>query len=69
MEDPRTTARTLLQQEDLALIDLWILYWNRGGQCHPLDLDAFIHEVLPTSDLDLNALSYALDDLVVENSG
>jgi hypothetical protein len=69
MEDPRTTARTLLQQEDLALIDLWILYWNRGGRCHPLDLYAFIHEVLPTSDLDLNALSYALDDLVLENSG
>lgn len=70
MEDVRATARTLLQQqEDLALIDLWILYWNHGGQCHPFDFDAFIHELLPTAGFDLFALASALDDLMVEAGG
>jgi hypothetical protein len=68
MEELRSTARILLQQPDLALIDLWILYWNRGGHCHPFDFDAFIHELLPDTGFDFFALSSALDDLLAERA-
>ncbi|MDQ0867271.1 hypothetical protein [Arthrobacter globiformis] len=69
MEELRFTARNLLQQEELALIDLWILYWNHGGDCHPFDFDAFIYEILPFAGIDLNALQCAVTDLVLENIG
>lgn len=66
MEDLLNTARSLLMQPDLALVDLWILYWNRGGHCHPFDFDAFIYELLPSSGFDLSALASALDELMME---
>jgi hypothetical protein len=69
MEDVRRTARIVLQQEDLTGIDLWILYWNRGGNCSPFDFDAFIHELLPVTWFDMNALAFALEDLALENIG
>jgi hypothetical protein len=55
MDDLHLMARILLSQEELALIDLWILYWNHGGDCHPFDFDAFIHDMLPFAGFDLNA--------------
>lgn len=69
MEDLRHTARILLQRYDLALTDLWILYWNHGGDCHPFDFDAFIHELLPAAWFDMRALASAVDELVLENTG
>jgi hypothetical protein len=69
MEDLRSTARSLLMQPDLALVDLWILYWNRGGHCHPFDFDAFIYELLPASGFDVPALASALDELMTETCG
>lgn len=69
MEDVRRAARILLQRKDLAAIDLWILYWNRGGHCSPFDFDAFIHELMPAAWFDVNALACALDDLALETTG
>lgn len=66
MEDLRLLARILLQQEELAPIDLWILYWNHGGDCDPFDFDAFIHDMLPFARFDLNALGHAVTDLALE---
>lgn len=66
MDDLRHTARHLLQRNDLGLIDLWILYWNHGGRCHPFDFDAFIHEVLPVEWFDLEALQCAVQELALE---
>ncbi|MFF1252832.1 hypothetical protein ACFVYC_10125 [Pseudarthrobacter sp. NPDC058329] len=66
MDDLRHTARHLLQRNDLGLIDLWILYWNHGGRCHPFDFDAFIHEVLPVEWFDIGALQCAVQELALE---
>ncbi len=66
MDDLRHTARHLLQREDLGLIDLWILYWNHGGHCHPFDFDAFIHDVLPVAWFDVDALQSAVQELALE---
>ncbi len=66
MDHLRHTARHLLQREDLGLIDLWILYWNHGGHCHPFDFDAFIHDVLPVAWFDVDALQSAVQELALE---
>ena len=66
MDDLRHRARHLLQRKDLGLIDLWILYWNHGGHCHPFDFDAIIHEVLPVAWFDLDALQSAVEELSLE---
>jgi hypothetical protein len=66
MEDLRHTARALLQRRDLGLIDLWVLYWNHGGHCHPFDFDAFIHDVMPAEWFDMDALQVAVEELSFE---
>jgi hypothetical protein len=67
MDDVRQTARALLQRKDRGLIDLWILYWNHGGRCHPFEFDAFVHEVLPLAWLDMDALAVAVEELALES--
>jgi hypothetical protein len=67
MDDVRQTARALLQRKDRGLIDLWILYWNHGGRCHPFEFDAFVHEVLPLAWLDTDALAVAVEELALES--
>jgi hypothetical protein len=68
MEDLRLKARALLRQEDLALVDLWIPYWSNGGDCDPFEFDAFIHEMLPITWFDLNALAWAIEELNLETA-
>jgi hypothetical protein len=58
----------VLRRPDLDLIDLWILYRSRGGHCHPLDFDAFIHDVLPAAGFDVFTLADALDEPVMESA-
>ena len=67
MDDLRHTARDLLQRKDRGLVDLWILYWNHGGRCHPFDFDAFVHDVLPGEWFDVDALAVAVEELALES--
>ncbi|WP_307612916.1 hypothetical protein [Pseudarthrobacter sp. W1I19] len=53
----------------MALIDVWILYWNNGGRCHPFEFDAIIHDALSATWFDTEALGFALDELLLEASG
>jgi hypothetical protein len=69
MRDLRLAARILLQGKSVALIDVWILYWNNGGRCHPFEFDAIIHDALPATWFDTEALGFALDELMLETSG
>ncbi len=69
MRDVRLAARILLQERSVALIDVWILYWNNGGRCHPVEFDAIIHGALPGAWFDTEALGFALDELMLETSG
>jgi hypothetical protein len=66
MDDVRCAARDLLQRKDRGLMDLWILYWNHGGRCHPFEFDAFVHEVLPVDWFDVDALVVAVEELALE---
>lgn len=66
MRDLRRVARELLQDKAVALIDIWILYWNNGGRCPPVEFDAVIHDALPASRFDTEALGVALDVLILE---
>lgn len=68
MDDLRPVARALLQRKDLGLIDLWILYWNHGGNCHPFDFDAFLYELLPVAWFDMEAFESAVSELSLEAS-
>jgi hypothetical protein len=69
MRDVRRAVRILLQGKSVALIDVWILYWNNGGRCHPFEFDAIIHDALPATWFDAEPLGFALDELMLETSG
>ncbi|WP_411375041.1 hypothetical protein ACLH0K_01105 [Arthrobacter sp. MPF02] len=69
MADLQHAARALLQQQDVALIDLWILYWNHGGRCHPFEFDAYIHNVLVATWFDTDALAVALGEIALVTAG
>ncbi|WP_458781865.1 hypothetical protein [Arthrobacter sp. D3-16] len=69
MRDLQSAARILLQRKTVALIDIWILYWNNGGRYHPFEFDAIIHGLLPATWFDMEALGYALDELMLEPTG
>ncbi|TLM72374.1 hypothetical protein [Pseudarthrobacter sp. NamB4] len=67
MDDLRHTAQHLLQRKDRGLIDLWILYWNHGGRCHPFEFDAFVHHMLPAQWFNMEALAEAVEELSLES--
>jgi hypothetical protein len=67
MRDLRAAARILLQGKAVVLIDIWILYWNNGRRCDPFEFDAIIHEALPATWFDMDALGFALDELTLES--
>lgn len=66
MRDLRRAARNLLQGKAVALIDIWILYWNNGGRCHPFEFDAIIYGALPGTWFDMEPLDVALNELTFE---
>ncbi|TLM84565.1 hypothetical protein FDW83_07580 [Pseudarthrobacter sp. NamE2] len=66
MRDLRHVARELLRAKAVALIGLWILYWNNGGRYDPFEFDAVIYEALPASCFDFEPLDVALDELIMK---
>ncbi|UKA50313.1 hypothetical protein LFT48_01845 [Arthrobacter sp. FW305-123] len=66
MEDPRRTARTLIQHGTIDLEDLWIRYWSHGGNAPVFELDAYVFEVQERHPFELRILSWALEDLGID---
>ncbi|MFB0840519.1 hypothetical protein LFT44_16675 [Arthrobacter sp. FW306-05-C] len=63
MEEARKTALILLRNRTLTPDDLWIAFYAIGGTAGPLELEAYIHGLLPVSMIDAELLSDALHNL------
>lgn len=63
MEDPRRTARALMEQHVLSLDDLWMQYWANGGNVPALEFDAYLNGTQELDAFEAKVLTWALEDL------
>lgn len=63
MEDPRQTARRLIEQHDITLERLWIRYWAEGGTATEPEFDALVYGAVTPPPLDLRILSWAIENI------
>ncbi|MDR6640274.1 MULTISPECIES: hypothetical protein [Micrococcaceae] len=63
MDDPQRTARILLEKNAVTLYRLWAGYWGRGGNATAFEFDAYVHEALVASPVDLRLMASAVDGL------
>ena len=64
MEDPRVTARWLVEQHVLTLEELWVRYWANGGRAGEQELDAYVYGALEPYPLQVAIIGWALEDFV-----
>lgn len=64
MEDPRGTARSLMEQHVVTLEELWLRYWANGGGADEQELDAYVNGALVPEPFDVVIIGWALEDLV-----
>ncbi|MFK4637257.1 hypothetical protein [Paenarthrobacter histidinolovorans] len=62
-DDPRQSARNLLQLDTVTIERLWIRYWAEGGSADLLELDAYVHEALRPPAFELTLLGWATERL------
>ncbi|MDN4643406.1 hypothetical protein [Arthrobacter sp. PsM3] len=63
MNDPRQTARNLIEQYAITLHSLWIRYWIHGGTATLFDFDTYLYEVKDPSPADFQSLALAMEAL------
>jgi len=64
VEDPRRTARNLIEQDESTLRELWLRYWANGGEAvEPFELEAYLYGVVELSAFEDEILAQALEDL------
>ncbi|MDR6986491.1 hypothetical protein J2Y66_000961 [Paenarthrobacter nitroguajacolicus] len=63
MNDPQRTARILLEKNTVTLYRLWAGYWGRGGNATAFEFDAYVHEALLASPVDLQLMASAVEGL------
>lgn len=64
-EQARLT-RQALQQAGLGLGQLWLHYFNLGGDVGELEVDAYLHHSLALPGLQRDLLAHAVNELVEE---
>lgn len=64
MEDPRLTARHLIELDEGYLHDLWLKYWGNGGNAQFLEFDAFVQDLNQQDDFDLRILGWAVEEVL-----
>jgi hypothetical protein len=67
MEDPRLTARKLIEQDSRYLRELWLSYWSNGGEAQLLEFEAYVHGVYERGESDLKILAWAIHDVQPRN--
>jgi hypothetical protein len=57
MDDPRLAARTMIEQNEGNLWELWLLYWANGGDAKLFEFEAYVHEAYEPNATDLEVLA------------
>ncbi|WP_258804227.1 hypothetical protein [Pseudarthrobacter sp. NS4] len=63
MEDPRLTARKLIEQDAGYLHELWVRYWANGGDAQFFEFQAYLYGVYERSPFDLKILTWVLEEI------
>ena len=66
MEDPRLTARNLIELDESYLQDLWVRYWANGGEAQLLEFEAYLHGMSDRDDYDLRILGWAIEEVLAQ---
>ncbi|GGI02771.1 hypothetical protein GCM10007170_45270 [Arthrobacter liuii] len=66
MEDPRLTARVMLEFNDTTLDELWLWYWAYGGEAEPFEFDAYLHGLQSRDEFDLKILAWAVERVIAQ---
>jgi hypothetical protein len=61
--DARVRAKNLLNEQSIALYDLWLTYWSYGGNAGTVEFEAFIYGALKLPEVDLCVLECAVRDI------
>lgn len=61
MEDPRRTARAMIEQQTITLDDLWVRYWANGGSAHAFEFDAYLNGAQELDPFELKILAWSLE--------
>lgn len=63
VEDPRLTARLMIEHDEADVYDLWLQYFANGGNALQFEFETFLYGVSEPSVLDLDLLGLALEEL------
>jgi hypothetical protein len=63
MNNPRQTARHLIEQNAFTLERLWVSYWSQGGSATEFELDAYLYGAKELPEFDLKILAWAIEEL------
>lgn len=63
MEDPRSVARALVQEDPGWAMDLWLKYWAHGGSVDMFEFDSYLRGLTERDPFELRILAWAIEDL------
>lgn len=67
MNDPRQTARDLIELNIISLEGLWLRYWGNGGSADEFDFAAHLYEIQEPPPFELAVLAWAMEDLEADS--
>jgi hypothetical protein len=63
VEDPRLTARSMIEQNETDVDELWLRYFANGGSALHFEFESFLYQVSEPTALDLDLLDLAIEEL------
>jgi hypothetical protein len=63
VENPLLTAQRMIEQNETDIGELWLGYFATGGNASEFEAEAFLHGIQEPSDLDVELLDLALEDI------
>lgn len=63
VDDPRLTARSMIEQDETDVDELWLRYFANGGNAQPLEFEAMLYGLCEVNALELDLLRFTLEEL------
>jgi hypothetical protein len=63
MEDARLAARTMIEQDEGILWELWLLYWANGGDAKLFEFEAYVHGAYEPNESDMQVLAWSVEEM------
>jgi hypothetical protein len=63
VEDPRVTARSMIEHDETDVSELWLQYFGNGGNALSDEFESLLYGMHEPSALDLDLLGLAVQEL------